>query len=150
MTKGVVSWGGVWPLSPAYNVEPVTNTSSSSCVNNERRTPRCARSTLPAVRRALFFTARDSYGWQHCRPVCSGARYSSRIVFFAYPTCIWRPRYGGSRRNIATLFGMEKLKWRGYPMVKKFQRYVYSFRHDPWMWQTDRQTLHDGIGRAYA
>ena len=29
--------------SPAYNVEPVTNTSSSSCANNGRRTPRCAR-----------------------------------------------------------------------------------------------------------
>ena len=31
MTKG---------LCPAYNVEPVTNTSSSSCANNGRRTPR--------------------------------------------------------------------------------------------------------------
>ena len=27
------------PSSPAYNVEPVTNTSSSSCANNEQRTP---------------------------------------------------------------------------------------------------------------
>jgi len=25
------------------------------------------------------------------------------------------------------LFGMEKLKWLGYPMVKKFRRYFYSF-----------------------
>ena len=35
MTKGVVSGG--WPPSPAYNVELVTNTSSSSCANNGRR-----------------------------------------------------------------------------------------------------------------
>ena len=31
-------------------------------------------------------------------------------------------RGGGSRRNIAFLFGMEKLEWLGYPMVKKIQR----------------------------
>jgi len=29
---------------------------------------------------------------------------------------------GGSRRNSATPFGMEKLEWLGYPMVKKFRR----------------------------
>jgi len=36
------------PSSPAYNVEPVTNTSSSSCANNGRRTP---RGVLDACRR---------------------------------------------------------------------------------------------------
>ena len=36
-------------------------------------------------------------------------------------------RGGGSRRNIATPFSMEKLEWCGYPKVKKFRRYVYSF-----------------------
>ena len=45
---------------------------------------------------------------------------------FAYPTCIRRPRYGGFRRNIVILFGTEKLKWLGYPTVKKFRRYIYS------------------------
>jgi len=39
-----------------------------------------------------------------------------------------------------------------YPMVKKFRRYVYSFRRDPRTWQTDgrtdRRTLHDSIVRA--
>jgi len=45
---------GVWP--PAYNVEPVTNTSSSSCANNGRRTPRrVLGSTLVAVRRGFIF-----------------------------------------------------------------------------------------------
>ena len=37
---GVMTKGGDLPSSPAYNVEPVTNTSSSSCANNGRRTPR--------------------------------------------------------------------------------------------------------------
>jgi len=59
---------------------------------------------------------------------------------------------GGSRRNIDTPFGTEKLEWCGYSTVKKFRRYVYSFRHDPRKWQTDRQTdgrtPHADIGRA--
>jgi len=45
--------------SPAYNVEPVTNTSSSSsssCANNGRRTPPWVLgSTLAAVRRSFIF-----------------------------------------------------------------------------------------------
>ena len=47
---------------------------------------------------------------------------------------------GGSRRNIATPFGMEKLEWCDYPMMKKFRRYIYSFWHDPRTWQTDGRT----------
>ena len=43
-----------------------------------------------------------------------------------YPTCIRRPG-SGSRRNITTPFGVEKLEWCGYPTVKKNRRYVYSF-----------------------
>ena len=72
--------GGGWPPSPAYNVEPVTNTSSSSCANNGRR----GECSTPFVA-ALFFTLRDSYVWQHSRSVCSEARYSSRIAFFCLP-----------------------------------------------------------------
>jgi len=41
------------------------------------------------------------------------ARYWSKIVVFI-PPCIRRPR-----RNIAIPFGWEKLKWWGYPTVKK-------------------------------
>jgi len=25
--------------------------------------------------------------------------------------------------------------------LKKFRRYVYSFWHDPWTWQTDRHRM---------
>ena len=37
-------------------------------------------------------------------------RYSFRIAFFDYHTCVQHPRYGGSNQNIAIPFGMEKLK----------------------------------------
>ena len=56
--------------------------------------------------------------------------YRLRIAISAYPTCIRHPRYGGSRRNIAMPFSVEKLEWRGYPMVKKFWWYDYSFWHN--------------------
>jgi len=32
-------------------------------------------------------------------------------------------------------FGVSKLEWLGYPMVKKVQRHVYSFWHNPRMWR---------------
>ena len=48
---------GVRPPSPVYNVEPVTNTSSSSCENNERRTPPWVLGSTPSVA-ALFHTSR--------------------------------------------------------------------------------------------
>ena len=37
------------------------------------------------------------------------------------------PPLGGSRQNIGTPFGTEKLEWCRYPMVKKFRRYVFRF-----------------------
>ena len=75
--------------------------------------------------------------------------------FFSYPLAFDAPvRGGGSRRNIGIPFGMQKLEWLGYQMVKKFRRYVYSFCHDPRTWQTDRRTdgrtPGDSIYRAYA
>jgi len=59
------------------------------------------------------------------------------------------PPLGGSRRNIGTPFGMEKLEWCCYQMLKKFQRYVYSFWRYPRTWQTDRQTPDDSKDRVY-
>jgi len=55
----------------------------------------------------------------------------------------------GSRRNIGTSFGMEKLEWCRYPMVKNFEdvfiRFDVIHERDG---QTDR--LHDSKDRAYA
>jgi len=54
------------------------------------------------------------------------------------------PSLGGSRRNIAMTFSREKLEWCGYPTVKKFRRYLYSFWQNVRKWRTDRRTPHDG------
>ena len=58
------------------------------------------------------------------------------------------PPLGGPRRNIVIPFGVEKLEWWGYQMVKKFRKYLYVLneRDVP----THRQTPHDSIGRACA
>jgi len=76
------------------------------------------------------------------------ARYWSKIIKFFIPPCIRRLRKGGSRRNIATLFGREKPEWCGYQMMKKFWRDVYSFWPDTRTWRTDGQTPGDGNSRA--
>jgi len=51
------------------------------------------------------------------------------------------PGWGGSRRNIATPFGMEKLEWCGYTTVKNFEdmfiRFDMIHEHDR---RTDRRT----------
>ena len=135
--RGVMTKRGVdLPSSPAYNVEPVTNTSSSSCANNGRRTLRWVHDACRRSSRLYF-----SHFATRTVDVCSEARYSSRIAFFAYPTCIRRPRQGGSCRNIATLFRVEKLELCGYPMVKKkvimFIRFDMIHERDK---RTDRQT----------
>jgi len=54
------------------------------------------------------------------------ARYWSKIVIFFILPCFRRPRYGGPRRIIAIQFGVEKLEWWGYPMVKKLRIIMYS------------------------
>jgi len=46
------------------------------------------------------------------------ANYSSRMAICAHSTSFDAP-LGGALRNInMTVFGMEKLEWFGYPMVK--------------------------------
>ena len=50
------------------------------------------------------------------------ANYSLRITIFAYHTCVWRPRYGHTRRNIAIMFGTEKREWCGYVCLDEFQQ----------------------------
>ena len=63
-----------------------------------------------------------------------------KIVILSYPLAFDAPVRGGSRRNIGTPFGMEKLEWCRYQTVKNFWRYLYSFWRDPRTWQTDGQT----------
>jgi len=55
------------------------------------------------------------------------------------------PPSGGPHRNVGT----EKREWFGDPMVKKFEDTISHFdRMYERDRQTDRQTLHDGIGRT--
>ena len=144
---------GVWPtfISGVYRRARHKHFVVLLC---EQRTTDTAVSTrrLPPFVAALFYTLRDSYGWQHCRLVCSEARYSSRIAFFAYTTCIRRPPLGGrylSEYRQPVWYGKTKLVW--LPIVKNFEDMFIRFdiiherdRH------TDGQTPHDGTGLAYA
>ena len=52
--------------------------------------------------------------------ICEIKRDVGRKSTFIHTPCIRRPRQEGPRRNIATQFGVGKLEWWGYPMVKKF------------------------------
>jgi len=69
-------------------------------------------------------------------------------IILSYPPCIRRPRLGGSRRNVGTPFGMEKLEWCRYPTVEKFRRclFVLTWSTNVTDGRTDR--LHDSIDRA--
>jgi len=55
-------------------------------------------------------------------------------------------------RSIAILFGTQKTRMVWLPGGEKNRRYLYSFWHNAQTWHTHThtQTLHDGIGRAYA
>ena len=71
--------------------------------------------------------------------------------FLSYPLtlCIRCPRLGGgTRMKIAIPFYTEKPEWSGYPMVKKLWWYVYPFRQNTGVWQTDRQTSCHGTVSA--
>jgi len=86
---------------------------------------------------------RDAYKLSRC--MCQSIYYhfwDTAIYLSFYHTPLHStPPLGGSRRNIGTLFGMQKLEWCRYPMVKKFRRYLYSFWRDPRTWRTDRQCV---------
>ena len=92
----------------------------------------------------------------HCNSHGLIASYSSRIAICATAAHLHStPPLGGPRQNIAMPFGTEKLEWCSYPTVKnvedmfiRFHRIHERDRHIDR--RTDRQTPHDGIGRAYA
>jgi len=69
------------------------------------------------------------------------ARYWSKIVIFHTPLAFDAP-VRGVPVGIAPARSVWKklLEWCGYHMVKKFQRYLYSFWRNSGTWQTDRWT----------
>jgi len=60
------------------------------------------------------------------------------------------PQSGGPHQNTVITFGMEKLEWYGYPMVKNifWIRLFVSTEYTKHM--MDRQTMHDSIGCTYS
>ena len=71
--------------------------------------------------------------------VCRGQMYCTSRFLPTQPAFDAPVREGG-RRHIAIPFGAEKIEWLGYPMVKTFWRYVYSFWHNSRTWRTHRHT----------
>jgi len=146
---------GIWPSSQAYNVERVTNTSSSSCANNERRrTSPWVLGSTPSVA-ALFFTLRNSYGLQHCRTatvcsVCSDIRSESR--FLPTPPAFGAPLGGfSSEYRHPVWHGKTRMAWLpDGEKISKISLFVLTQLTNVTDGQTDTQTPHDGIGRAYA
>jgi len=68
------------------------------------------------------------------------AIYLSKIVIFFIPLAFNAP-FRGPRRNFAILFGMEKLEWRGYLMMKKCDDTFSRFGRIPMCdGQTDGRT----------
>jgi len=71
------------------------------------------------------------------------ATYGRKSLFLPTPPAFNIPVTRGSRRDIAVMFSMEKLEWRGYPTVKKFED-VFFIRFNR-LTDTAR-----GRGHAYA
>jgi len=89
MTKGVVS-GGLTSVS-AYNVEPVTNTSSSSCANNgDGRRRECSARRRPSRLYFSHFATRTAYNTVDMYAVYAAIFVQNRV--FCLPHLIRRPR----------------------------------------------------------
>jgi len=74
--------------------------------------------------------------------VLSPLTHWPKIATFSHLACIQRPRYGGSRRNIAITFGTEELERWVYQTVKKVSEYLYSFRYNR---RTAKAALYNSI-----
>jgi len=116
-------------------------------VSRHQQTPPLTTSgkchNLPRSGGTMLITPGWPHRWQHTNPdTDSESRFMPTPLAFDVRV-----------RGIPVMtFGVEKLEWCGYPIVKKIWRYVYLFRQNVRTWQTDRQTdgqtPHKGIGPA--
>jgi len=127
---------------PAYNVEPITSTSSSSCANNDGR-----RGVLDARRRLLWLcfsqfatrTVDDTVDLYAAKP-----DMRPELHFFAYPICIQRsgPLEGFPSEYCHTVwYGKTRMVW--LPDGKKISKislFVLAQFTNVSDGQTDRQT----------
>jgi len=99
----------------------VISTSSSFPIKNKRR-----RLSATSVNNLPRFVAAECIALGS-RTVHS-TRWSHVLVENGLPHQHSTPPLGGPHRNIAMAFGVEKLEWVGYPMVKKNHwRYIIHF-----------------------
>jgi len=103
---------------------------------------------------SLLFAFHSNYMALSCISSEINTDIGRKSWFFVPPPPLQSaPRLGGPRRNIAVLFGMEKLKWLGYPTVKHFEDmynrlYTISACDGQTDRQTNRQTSFHSIVRA--
>ena len=83
----------------------------------------------------VLITPSRSQRWQHARKLDIGSESQFLPTTPAFDAAV---RGGGSRRNIAMMFGTEKLEWCGYQTVKTFWRYLYLFWQN--VYERDRRT----------
>ena len=147
-----------------FNSFPVIRTASAKKSLFHVPQPTC----LFPLEMPLRLSRNMLYGWKensmltNCIAACAHLtitvseieRDIGRKSSFCISPCIRPPLGGGgSRRISATPFGMEKLEWLGYPMVKKMSKislFVLAQLTNVTDGRTDRRTLHAGIYRAYA
>ena len=111
--------------SRACNVEPVTNTSSSSCANNGT-SDAAVCSTLAAVRRGFVLHSSRLLRLTTLWTCMQRSQIFVQNRVFAYPTCIRRPRLGGfpSEYRHTVSNGKTRMAW--LPGGEKIKKYLYS------------------------
>ena len=73
------------------------------------------------IPRSMYLSVFDSFRVIRCLSQC----VSPKIAIFTTFLFPLGTSQGGSRRNSAMTFGMDKLEWLGYPMVKKVWRCLF-------------------------
>ena len=143
MTKGVVSGGFDLRLRRITYRTRHKHFVVVLC-EQRRRTPPCVLGSMPSVA-ALFFTLRDSYDLQHCRPVCSvcsDIRSESR--FLPTPPAFDVPVKGGgfpSEYRHPVWHGKTRMAWLpDGEKISKISLFVLTQLTNVTDGQTDRHT----------
>ena len=110
--------GGVWPPSPAYNIERVTNTSSSSCANNgDGRRRECSARRRPSRLYFSHFVTRTVYNTVDLYAVYTAIFVQNRV--FCLPHLHSTPPLGGFPSEYRHTVWHGKTRMACYAMVEK-------------------------------